>query len=77
MRSNIKIWRIYASITPKLLKAWDAEMVGIQLDKGTYVDDIVEILIIYHGGLFDQNRKEILIMMLKGESVTYPSQLGR
>ena len=52
----------------EVLKAWYAEMAGIRLDKGTDVGDLIEILNIFQGVMFDQNEIETLIVNMKDES---------
>ena len=58
-------WQTHDLDAKEALKAWDAEMVDIRVDEGTGVDDLVKIVNIYHGGMFDQNEKETLIMIMK------------
>ena len=62
--------------TDQMLKAWDREMIDIKLDKDTSFDDLLEILSIYHDGIIDKNEKQTLKMLMKGERVAYPRQLG-
>ena len=60
----------------QMLEAWDTEMIDIKLHEEININDLVEILNIYHGGIIDKKEKETLKMLMKGERVAYPRQLG-
>ena len=55
---------------------WDTEMIDIRLQEDTNMNDLVDILNIYHGGIIDKKVKETLKMLMKGEHVAYTIQLG-
>ena len=59
-----------------MIEAWDTKMIDIKLHENMNVDDLVEILNIYHGGIIDEKEKESLKMLIKGERMAYPRQLG-
>ena len=51
-------------------------MIDITFDEDTDIGDVVEILNMYHEGLFDETEQESLKTMMKSERVAYPRQLG-
>ena len=59
-----------------MLEAWDTEMIDIKLHEDIDIDDLAEILNIYHGGIIDEKEKKTLKMLMKGERVAYRRQLS-
>jgi hypothetical protein len=59
-----------------MLDAWDEGEVDVDLDEDACIDDWMDILNIYHEGLFGETEKETLREIFKKERVAYPRQLG-
>ena len=59
-----------------MLEEWDSNNIDIMFDEDADLADIMEIMNVYHDGLFDESEMESLKYVMKNERVAYPRQMG-
>ena len=60
----------------EMLQAWETEDVSIDIDEDSSIDDLMDILNIFHNDLFDENEIETLRQVRRSERVAHKRQLG-